>query len=508
MRSSSRPSRWSSQTRSTDGVMQAPLVLAIDIGTSSVRASVYDARLKALRASRVEYGWPVRADGRVEADAARLEAIVMRSIDEALAGYARPIDAVGVAAFWHSLVAIDAGGRALTPVLPWSDLRSDAEADRLRDNLQEHAVHRRTGCRIHPSYWPSRLLWFRRHEPRVFDRVRRWMSFPELLERRWLGRDGVSISQASGTGLFLQDDCAWDPAMLRACRISAGELSPIVDLDDGAELSPHLKRRWPSLARARWLPAAGDGALNNVGAGCTTRGRAAVMIGTSGAMRVLWKPRTGEQVRTRFGIWRYRLDATRVVAGGALSNGGNVREFILGLVGRGDAGIERRAAALAPDSHGLTLLPFFAGTRSPDYLVHATGTLAGLTLATRPEHILRAGMEAVGHRFAAVLDELEHTARVREFVAAGGALERSPAWTQIIADIIGRPIRLLSPAELTSRGAAALALEQLGVPTSDALEPDGGHVAQPDASRHRAYTAARNRQEALLRKLRTLKLGT
>jgi gluconokinase len=478
-------------------------VLAIDIGTSSVRASIYDSRLRPHRTAQVRYTWRTWQDGRVEIDAARLERLTAQAIDEALDGNRRPIDAVGTAAFWHSLIGVGPGNRATTAVVPWSDLRADDEAARLRGELDERAVHGRTGCRLHPSYWPARLRWFRKHDRQAFARVQRWMSFPELLEARWLGRRGAGISQASGTGLLLQDSCEWDLPLAEACGISANTLAPLVDLDDEAELSPSLKKRWPALAAARWLPAAGDGALNNIGAGCAAKGRAAVMIGTSGAMRVLWRPRRGERVHTRFGIWRYRLDRSRVVAGGALSNGGNVREWTLGLVcpgARDDSpavkAIERQAAALAPDAHGLTVLPFLAGTRSPDYRVHATGTIAGLTLTTRPEHLLRAVMESVAYGFAAVLHEMKQTMPVREIVAAGGALERSRAWTQILADALGRPIRLCGAEELTSRGAAAVALEQLGLLDVDALQPPGGRIVQPDAARHRRYVAAIGRYQS------------
>src|SRR5262249_16192821 len=146
--------------------------------------------------------------------------------------------------------------------------------------------------------------------------------------------------------------------------------------------------------------------------------------------------------------------------------------------------LDRRAAALEPDAHGLTILPFLAGTRSPDYRVHATGAVAGLTLATRPEELLRAGMESIAYGFAAVFDELGATAPVREIVAAGGALEHSPAWIGILADVLGRPIRLCQQGELTSRGAAALALERCRVVRIDSLRLPSGRLIEPSRQRH------------------------
>lgn len=491
--------------------MPRPLVLAVDIGTSSVRASIYDSMLQPHQAIQVRYRWRESSDGRTEMDPRRLMAHVATAIDGVLERERRPVRAVAIAAFWHSLVGVDRSGLPVTALLPWGDLRATVEAERLRGTLDERAVHARTGCRLHPSYWPARLEWFRAHERRTFAAAARWVSFTELLERRWLGRQGASISQASGTGLMAQDTCEWDAELLQACRLDDRRLSPLVDLDDPAELSSRLKRRWPALAGALWIPAAGDGALNNVGAGCVTRDRAALMIGTSGAMRVLWKARRGERVTIPFGLWRYRLDRMRPIVGGALSNGGNVREWLLGMLAGRQADpriardrqndLQRRADALPPDVHGLTMLPFLAGTRSPDYLVHARGTIHGLALTTRPEHLLRAGMESIAYRFAAMFADVRGTVRVKDIVAAGGGLERSAAWTQILADVLGRPVRRTRQSELTSRGAAAIAFERLGLLDVDAIDLPPGRVLYPDAARGRAYRAGAERQQQLFDRL-------
>jgi gluconokinase len=477
-----------------------PRVLALDIGTTSVRASLYDARLKRGRNVRLKYAWHALPDGGVELPADRVLRIVADAIDRVLDGETRAIDAVGVAAFWHSLVGVDRDGRAVTPLLPWSDTRASREAERLRDRHSERAIHRRTGCRLHPTYWPVRVPWIRRADPGAYRRVARWLSFTDLMDLRWLGREGTSVSQASGTGLLNQDTCEWDAATARACGVDTRRLPPILDLDAPGTLITRLKTRWPALAEARWLPGVGDGAANNVGAACVRRDRAAVMIGTSGALRTLWRPRRTERVRTNFGLWRYRLDRDRVVVGGALSNGGNVREWLLQTIEDTD-GTRAAAEGMAPDSHGLTVLPFIAGTRSPDYLTDATATITGIRLATRPEHLVRAVMEAVAYRLARVFDELRDTVRPATIVAAGGALEGSAAWTQIIADVLQRPIELCAERELTSRGAAALALEQLGVLNVDRMPPLPSRTIEPNRGCAPVYRAAMQRQQQLFRRI-------
>jgi gluconokinase len=480
-------------------------VLAVDIGTSSIRATVYGRGLQPVRpGARIPYRWRSGSDGSVEASVATLERAVAGAIDGALAGLRSEVDAVAIAAFWHSLVGVDAHGRAATAVIPWSDIRSARQVDTLRERLDERAVHARTGCRIHATYWPARLRWFGTHDPKTFRRIRRWTTFPAYLERRWLGRAAESRSQASATGLFAHDSGTWDPEMCAASGISPDHLEPIVDLDDAAARpSTAIANRWPQLRDARWVPAAGDGAFNNVGANCMTRGRAALRIGTSGALReIVPNDRRGA---LPFELWRYCLDRRRDVIGGALSDGGNFVAWMRRTLGLDDgpkaaARVDAAIARVPPDSHGLTVLPFLGGQRSPDYPADASGAIDGLRLTTTREEIVRAGLEAVAYRFGEVMGDLTRAGPVSHLVATGTALTASRVWPQIVADALGCPLAVPRDPELTSRGAAIAGFEQLGVPVRG-LEPRIARVFHPDPRTHAIYRAAAERQRRLVRAL-------
>jgi gluconokinase len=482
-------------------------VLAVDIGTSSIRATLYGQSLHPVRqGTKVHYRWRIGSDGSVEAAPATIERAVAQAIDGALAGVRANVDAVAIGAFWHSLLGVDAQERAVTAVIPWSDTRGAPQVAALRQRLDERAIHARTGCRLHPTYWPARLRWFADRDAKAFRRVRRWLSFPAYLERRWLGRDAESRSQASGTGMFLHDRSSWDEELCSACDVTPEQLGPIVDLDDAsAKPSAAIARRWPQLREARWVPAAADGALDNVGAACTTGGRAALMIGTSGALRKIWTTDTAPAIP--FGLWRYWLDRHRVVVGGASSNGGNLVAWMRETLGldqdhRGIARLEARIARMPPDAHKLTILPFVAGERSPDYLPDARAVIAGLRLATTREDIFRAGLEAVGYRFLEMLEELVDVSPVTRLVATGTALTSSRLWPQILADVLGRQLALPRATELTSRGAAIIGFEQLGVSTPRP-EPSIARVFHPDMRSHAVYREAAGRQRKLLQAVLT-----
>jgi gluconokinase len=495
---------------------RAPYVVALDIGTSSGRAVVFDAegREVAGTQARVEWSFTTTREGGAEVDADWLLEQTSRTLDETLARVASlnlRVEAVAVSCFWHSLVGVDAEGRALTPLYGWADTRAALEVAELRRRFDERAVHARTGCRFHASYWPAKLLWLKREKPDVWRECARWLSFGEFLALRVCGAEAASVSQASATGLFDQRRCAWDAELTDALGLRINQLPPLLPDDETTRaafhVAPRYAARWPQLSACLWFAAVGDGAANNVGAGCVNKTSVALMIGTSGAMRVLYE---GEPPRALpASLWCYRADRRRVLVGGALSDGGWLYNWMresLNLVvpadSDDDSKLERELAALAPDAHGLTLLPFWAGERSTNWNPQSSGAITGLTMHTRPVEIMRAALEAVAYRFAHIARALDAFAPSAEIRASGGALAASPLWSQMLADVLARPVHLSTAREASSRGAALLALESLGAIDHLADAPVGqSRTFEPDMQAHAIYRAAAERQEIVYQSL-------
>jgi gluconokinase len=508
----------------SDGLIEAtaaraPFVLVLDIGTSSGRAGVFDAagREVATTQARVEWSFETTREGGAEVDADWLLEQLARVVDETLARVRLlnlQIDAVAVSCFWHSLVGIDAGGRALTPLYGWADTRAASEVAELRARFDERAVHARTGCRFHASYWPAKLLWLKREKPEAWRDSVRWLSFGEFLALRICGTEAASLSQASATGLFDQTRLAWDDELRDAVGLGVNQLPPL-PLADEAQATFNVGGayavRWPQLSACPWFAAIGDGATNNIGAGCVNKNSLALMIGTSGAMRVLYEGAPPAALPES--LWCYRADRRRVTVGGALSDGGGLYEWMreslnFGELQSNDERVERELAALRPDAHGLTVLPFWAGERSTNWNPEARGAITGLKLHTRPVEILRAAMEAVAYRFAHILRALDTFAPAdAEIRASGGALAASPLWAQMIADVLARPLKLSDAREASSRGAALLALESLGVIDHLTDAPAAAAAValsrtfEPDMEAHAIYRAGAERQESVYQSL-------
>ncbi|HEX8697090.1 MAG TPA: gluconokinase [Longimicrobium sp.] len=455
---------------------RAPWVLALDAGSSSVRAGLYDRAARPLEPAplaRVPVAWHTSAAGAMETDPEALLAACCGVIDRAVeAARAAEIEvaAVSLATFWHGVTGVGADGAPLTPLFGWGDTRAREDAQALRERVHADAAHRRTGCFLHESYPAAKLLWLRRTRGDTFPRVAAWLSIGELLGERLFGVRRSSLSIASGTGLFDLRALHWDAEMLDVVGVGADRLPEVAE-EPFRGLLPEFARRWPELADVPWLPALGDGACATLGSGAVGPGRIALTVGTSAAVRVL---REGEPV-VPDDLWCYRLDARRTVAGRALSNAGNVLDWLRRTFRLPPPGeLEAALAATVPGAHGLEVVPALVGERPPLSDLAETASMAGMTLDTAPAEIARAWMEAVAARIAEAVRAVERAfGPAAEVVASGGALHASPAFARIVGEAVGRPLRLRPEGEETARGAALVALERIGA-IDDAVVFAGG----------------------------------
>lgn len=421
-------------------------IVSLDVGSSSVRAVAFDVNGEA-------------EPGEAQVAYASLDADHLVDACRSVLSHVGEGDAVAVSCFWHSLIAVDAHDRPLTPVLTWRDVVGQAPA-------LDPDYHRRTGCFAHPSFWPAKIVRLQQEGVRAA----RYLGFGEYLLLKLAGEVRASVSSASATGLYDQARLAWDEPTLDLLGVGVDMLPPVSD--------EQVAGVWPAV---------GDGACSNLGTGCVGRGRVAVTVGTSGAARVVHDGSAGAEARP--GLFLYRVDGERLCEGGALSDGGNLHAWLQATLRDLDTrGISEREAA----AHGLVFLPFLGGERSLGWDASLRGTVSGLSFATSPLDLAQAALEGVCYRFAAVLDAL---GQVGSVVATGGALLANPDWVQVLADVLGYPIEVSAVAEGSARGAAVLALERLGLAVPDApIE----RVVEPRLDRHAAHVAARAEHERLL----------
>jgi gluconokinase len=431
-----------------------------------------------------------------------LAADALTAIHQQLEEAGRRAAAVAFCTFWHSFLGVDSNGRPVTPIIHLFDTRSAAQVKQLRTMVDAEKGHARTGTVLHSSYWPAKVLWLKANYPDAVARATQWVSPGEYIYGKLFGRTVNSTSMASGSGIWDQNRNDYDPEFLEILNLRRAQLADPAEMDQPlTALLPAFAERWPALNGIPWFPAYGDGACNNIGSGCITPDRFALMVGTSGAMRAVTEQDRIEEPR---GLWCYRVDRKRFVVGGALSNGGEVYAWMKRTLQLpSDDDLEAALEEMAPGAHGLTIVPLFAGERSTKWRADARAAFAGMSMHTGPAEIVRAALESVALRFRLLYLILEERVGApAEVVASGGALLRSPVWTQMMADALGRPVVTCCESEASGRGAALLVLERIGaIGHIRDLPAATGRVFGPVPNHRAAYDEMLEKQQRLYHKL-------
>ncbi|MDZ4769222.1 MAG: FGGY family carbohydrate kinase [Chloroflexota bacterium] len=476
-------------------------ILVLDIGSSSVRALLYEVTAEPVFGASVshEHAHDHPEPGASTADARTLRGLVETCIDDLLTHpRAGRVAAVACAAFADTLVGLDERGSPLTPVYTYADSRAVAAVAPLHELFGAEWLHQHTGCMLHPAHRLAKLVWLRQSDPTLFESVVEWVDFPTYLYRAWFGGARTSLSLASWSGLIDRASRAWSSALIEAVGITAAMLPAVGDYREAfVGLSGPYRMRWGALQDTPFLLPIGDGAAANVGVGAVDGACVALTVGTTGAVRTLVKADVPPTLPP--GIFGYRIDAMHHLIGGATTEGGVIYTWAQETL-RLASNIEEVLLLRAPDSHGLTVLPLLGGERSPGYAAHATGAIVGLRLDTTPIDIAQALMESVALRLSLVLAQLApHPAAT--IAAGGGVIRASRAWTQMIADALDRPLHVIDSDEVTARGAAILALSALqAIPvdaTREAFPPLVRTIVEPNPEAARAFVMARDRQAAL-----------
>lgn len=403
------------------------------------------------------------------------------------AGGAR-IRAVGLATMAATLLDIDASGQPTTPVYTYADSRDP------------RAVA--TGTPLHPAYWPVRLTWLRRERPEEWARTRTWVSFCDYLLRQFgiVAAPQTSRSLASWTGLLDRQTGQWHAPLLAALNVDPARLPRIQPMGElVGTLAGPWRERWPALAEAPWYLPLGDGGATNLGCGALDADQLCVTVGTSGAVRLLLP---AQPAQLPGGLWSYWATDRQALLGGSLTEGGGAVRWLMELLhATGRRGSDSLLTA-PPDSHGLTVLPLFAGERSPGWSLGRRGVIVGLTLATRPSELVQALVEAITYRLTRIAARLAETARPRRAIATGRALLLSGRWLQLLADSLNLPVQPSLEPEAAARGVALALLQNLGLIQHPAERPAAlGEPYLPDPGRHALYQRAAERQQRLYDRL-------
>lgn len=434
----------------------AQFILAVDIGTSSTKALAVTAQGQVLASHQVAYPTRYPRPDFAEQDPAEILSAVKTCISETIVALpAQGLLALSFSAAMHSVVAVDAQGRPLTSLIIWSDMRSVDESAEIASRKDSFNLYRETGTAIHPMLPLCKIMWLKKHEPAVMQKVCKFLSIKDYVLYHLTGRWVTDYAMAGSTGFFDLRAKTWHPATLALAGIDESKLP---DLVPSAFVLPLASPAGKELKLPPNLPViagASDGCLANLGTNVLHRGELAVTIGTSGAVRMtVEQPLPDNKMRT----FNYLLDEQRIVTGGATNNGAVLLSWFEHCFGKDGASVfddVEAACRHLPDD--LIFLPFVLGERAPVYDPHARGVFFGLNMTHHRSHLLRAVVEGICFSLFSIARALRDVAGDYNVIYASGGFIHSPGWIQLLSDVFGKKVRVVESGDASALGAARLA---------------------------------------------------
>jgi len=451
-------------------------VIAVDQGTTSAKTLLVDNMGRILASHSVHYPMNTPSPEIAEQDPDVILQAVVTGIAETLRQSGVPgeqVLAVSFSTAMHSLMAVDAGGNPLTPLITWADNRSATYALSLKQSGLGRELHRRTGTPIHPMSPLTKLMWMKDNAPELFATAHKFIGVKEYIFQRLFGTYVIDYSIASATGLFNLEQLDWDGLALSQAGIQAERLSrPVPASHCEIGLRPEMAAVLGLPADTPFVVGAADGPLANLGAGAIDPGIWALSIGTSGAIRsVVDHPVADPDGR----LFCYALADGLWTVGGPINNGGIVFRWTRDVLATQEAeeGARRGldpydyltelAAEIPPGAGGLVFLPFLLGERAPYWNANARGVFFGLSMSHSKKHMIRAVMEGIVYRLNSVANALTELTGPAEEIRASGGFARSSLWRQMLADVLDRPVTVMDTVECSGLGAAYMGFWALGV---------------------------------------------
>ena len=445
------------------------ILIGIDVGTSSTRVVAFDLAGRALATADHAYPMTTPKPNWAEQEPEDW----WRATRRGLKAVSRKIDparvrGVSFSGQMHGSVFLDRNDEVIRPALLWCDGRTAGECAEAMATVGRKRFLAAIKNPALPSFTLPKVLWLRNHEPRNYKRLVTILLPKDYVRFRMTGEKAMDVADGAGTAMMEVGKKRWADAVLKKLGIDPALLPPLVE---SAAVAGTLTRK---AARETGLPegtpivaGAGDQPAGATGAGVIEEGQLMVSIGTSG---VLFAPTRRAKLDPTLALatFDHAVPGRSYLMGCILSAGGALQWYRNELceLERSKARRTKRdpydllleeAAKVPIGAEGLQFLPYLMGERSPHNNPNARGAFIGLTVRHTKAHMTRAVVEGVTFALRDCLEAIRHLEiDVREVRATGGGA-RSPFWMQMLADVLGMPVRCVDSPEGPALGAAILA---------------------------------------------------
>ena len=439
------------------------LYIGIDLGTSAVKLLLMDADGAIQNVVSREYPIFFPHPGWSEQNPEDWWAAVLDGVRELTAGCDKSqVAGIGCGGQMHGLVALDKEDHVLRPAILWNDGRTAEETEYLNTVIGKENLSRYTANIAFAGFTAPKLLWMRKQESELFERIHKIMLPKDYINYMLTGVHCTDYSDASGTLLFNVERKRWSQEMLDICGLHEFQMARIFE---SYEAVGTLK---PDVAAALGLPeavkvcaGAGDNAAAAVGTGTVGEGACNISLGTSGTIFISSK---------NFGVDPHNAlhsfahaDGGYHLMGCMLSAASCNKWWSEDILNTADFAAEQ--APITDDKLGrnhVYFLPYLMGERSPINDINARGTFIGLTMDSTRADMTQAVLEGVAF---AIRDSLEVARSLglgikKSRICGGGA--KSPLWRKIMANVCGLELERIGSEEGPGYGGAILAAVACG----------------------------------------------
>ena len=468
------------------------MYLGLDFGTSSVKGVLIDATQKIiatasapLKVSRPHPGWSEQNPE----DWWKACNIVVKTLGRMKPKAVAAVEGIGLSGQQHGATLLDAGGKALRPCILWNDARSFKECEEIM--AREPKAVPLAGNVPLAGYTAPKLVWVKKHEPRIFDKVAKVLLPKDYIRFRMTGDYASDMSDSSGTFWLDIAKREWSDLLLAASDMRRDQMPKPYEGTDATEpLTPAVATAWNMPKRPVVAGGGGDNAAAACGIGAVTDNSALVSIGTSGVLFVSndrFRPNAGRMVHA----FCHAVPDTWHQMGVILSAAASL-EWLAGILGApAPKLIGALGKTLAGPSPAL-FLPYLSGERTPVGDAQVRGLIMGLGHETDHKMLTHAALDAVAFAFRDSLEALKDAGtKVKRVTAVGGG-SRSDLWLQIIATVLGVPVDLPAAGDVGGAfGAARLGLiAATGADFRKVLTaPKTARTIKPNAKAREAYEA-------------------
>lgn len=436
-------------------------LLGIDLGTSSLKGSVYTTDGKLIDSSASQYDLIIPAKGYSEQDPqewVRAFKDVIKSLSEKIKDFSENLDAISFSGQMHSLVLLDESDEVLRNAILWNDVRTTDQCNKIMNEFGDEMISISKNIALEGFTLPK-ILWVMENEPEIWEKTRHILLPKDYLRLYLTGNYNMDLSDAAGTLLLDVENKQWSKEISEKFKIDYSYLPELVEsISYTGNILDDVCKELGIKSKVKVYAGAADNAASAVGAGIIGNERGMVSVGTSGVILANKERITGKE-DGKLHTFNAAIPNTFYSMGVTLAAGKSL-DWLKSTFAK-DLTFEELLTGIEnvrPGSNGLLFTPYIQGERTPHNDSFIRGSFVGMDISHKLENFVRAVLEGITYSLRDSLEIIDGDEgnSVDTMVSVGGGA-KNKTWLQIQADIFNKNIVTLEIENGPSTGAAMLA---------------------------------------------------